>query len=180
MYGLFSEKVDYGEDYEKNRVQEGYPRVRGADLERVKQSIDDRDTEAVDDFSKSDANGIDQCIAFLESLLAPTWKTSAMKLKRALVVAVTLRNRVEGIQKEGDQEDEVARLVKKNVLHRVRVVIHKLCTAIGDVQHLKAAICSMPMLKDAFIKCIEFLSPNDLEARDFTTFLATLWTSPED
>jgi hypothetical protein len=170
-------KIDYGETYERNRVLQKYPRIKGKKLEAMQKAVDDRDDDVLAEFFRCDAFGIDECLRFVEELFKPAWKTTITKLKRTLVVVLTLSNRAEDLKRDGD-EDAIEYLRDRKVLGRLKNVVSVICVEMGGVEQTKEAISSTPLLKNVFVKSVESLSAVDVESRDFALLLATLWTNP--
>lgn len=146
-------KIDYGESYERYRVLNNYPRIKGKKLERMEQSIANGDEEELDKFSLFGSNEVHDCLSFLEGLFDPVWETTEAKLQRTLIVALAIHGRVKAIQKESedalvcDEKDGYSDTKKNDTASRAKNMVAKVCSELGDAEQLKAAILSMDLLK---------------------------------
>ena len=94
-------KVDYFEKYEKVRIKNNYPRVRGTELADLTKEVQDEDREFVDHCTKASYDEIQENLAFLKTFSREQEsrgkRASKEARQRALFVGVVSMARLDSL-----------------------------------------------------------------------------------
>jgi hypothetical protein len=167
-------QIDYGEQYELQRVRCNYARVKGQKLAHLKKSVSRSDTESLHSFMQYSPHEVHDCLAFLESMFLRSLKLSTVKLQRTLLAALILRHRICGIARSGDINlDGHLDMEDINTVERSKTIVVAICNELSGRGDLKTIILSDTLLKAKIVELIgrgdsialEGLSTNDLQDR---------------
>lgn len=170
-------KIDYGETYEKARVRNGYPRVKGRKLAEIEQQIanDDQDVtfELQYDLSASEVTDAYDFLLGVWDAMGSDHPCDLDTQARLFLAAVLVYQRAQSIQKESVgacampgldvfQSRQIAKCAKRLVVRMVYILLG------GGTQNQSSSSCASSLRSklletDLYRKPIERLLDKDRE-----------------
>ena len=119
-------KIDYGVEYETIRIKNGYSRVDGATLARLKEDIRNEDIDFIHQCKQASLEAVDKHLAFLETFVEEqrmrriSPKDEARQ--RALFVTILSVTRMGALYRVAGQDGDIA-AIKKRALSVLRSIV---------------------------------------------------------